>query len=63
MAASNSINGRMQSYLAATAYPGTTVTNFTDNLTRWLKDGTQPNATTQNPTQRFLKLITNAASQ
>jgi hypothetical protein len=44
-----------------TTYAGSASTDFTTNLQRWLKDGSQPGASTQSATQRWMKLIANAA--
>lgn len=53
-------NTRCQIYLVNTAYAGTASSDFTTNLTRWLKDGTQAGASTMSATQRWQKLISNA---
>lgn len=54
-------NGRAQIYLTQTAYSGSSSNDFTWNLARWLKDGSQAGASTMTATQRFLKLLANAA--
>ena len=52
---------RMQTYLVNTAYSGTSSTDATTNIERWIKDGSQAGASTMSATQRFLKLLSNAA--
>lgn len=54
-------NTRCQIYLVNTAYAGTSSTDFTTNLQRWLKDGSQAGASTMSATQRWMKLLANAA--
>ncbi len=54
-------NARQQTYLVNTAYAGTSSTNFGTNLQRWLKDGSQAGASTMSATQRWMKLLSNAA--
>lgn len=58
-----SANARCQIYLQGTAYSGTSSSDFTTNLQRWLADGTQAGANVMTPTQRFLKLLSNAAGK
>jgi hypothetical protein len=52
---------KCQTQLVVTTYAGTASTDATTNISRWLKDGTQPGASTQSRTQRFHKLLANAA--
>ncbi len=56
-------NTRCQIYLVGTAYAGTASADFTTNLTRWLKDGTQAGASTMSATARWMKLLANAAGK
>jgi hypothetical protein len=55
------VAAKCQIQLVVTTYAGTASTDFTTNLVRWLKDGSQPGASTQSATQRFLQLLTNTA--
>ncbi len=62
MAVLKAANARMEAYLIGTAYP-TATTDLTTNLSRWLKDGSQSGASLTSATNRFQKLLTNAANQ
>lgn len=55
------VNAQCQIYLTTVAYVGTSSTNFQTNWARWLKDGSQAGASTMSATQRWMKLIKNAA--
>ena len=54
-------NTRCEIYLVATAYVADHSNDFTTNLQRWLKDGSQAGASTMSATQRWMKLLANAA--
>lgn len=61
MAAKHDSTTNCHTYLVTTAYAGTASTDFATNLSRWLRDGSQPGAHTQDATQRFQQLLKNSA--
>ncbi len=56
-------NTRCQIYLVGTAYVADASADFTTNLQRWLKDGSQAGASAMSATQRWMKLLSNAAGK